>query len=120
MRYNFHDELAKIRANPKHVLPLDINSPIKGFLQKIGCELAIDELTKLQNCVGYATIEICNSDLPSHKISIQVDSGMASEYKDFKVKNDGKWSVAVCKTVKNSNLDKRRVKDEKNEHAAAR
>jgi NADH:ubiquinone oxidoreductase subunit E len=115
MRYNFHEQLAAIKRNPKHVLPADINAPVKAFLQGIGCEAACDELRKLQEHVNYATIDIISAEVPTAKISVQVDAGMAEGWKEFRTVTNGKWTIHICKSIKNANLDKK--KREKKEAA---
>jgi hypothetical protein len=108
VRYNFHEQLAAIKKNPRHILPADINAPVLQFLEKIGCAIGCEELKKFQNKVDYGTIELIRTDIPNAKISIQTDAGMAEGWKEYEVKRDDKWTAIVYKTVKNSNLDKKK------------
>ena len=111
MRFNFHTELAKVKANPKHILPPAINQPIIDFLIGIGCGIGVEIVKKFQYSVDYGTIERMRDDVPNARITIQIDCGMVEGYKQFEIKKDGKWSAIAYKTVKNANLDKRKVKE---------
>lgn len=116
MRYSFHDQLAAIKKNAKHVLPEDINAPVVLFLEKIGCDGGVDRLKKLQKNVDYGTIDLFRDDVPNAKITIEVNAGMAEGYKQYEVDIVGKWRVVCYKSIRNANLDMKRKqpKDVKN------
>ena len=110
MRYKFHDQLAAIKRNPQHVLPVDINAPVIAFLNKIGCEAGARALADLQTHIDYGTLDLERVDVPGAKISIQVDAGMAEGYRQYETKRSGDWVITKYKTIRNANLDKRRPK----------
>jgi hypothetical protein len=109
MRYNFHEMLSKIKANPRFVLPSDINEPVYRFLDKIGCKIGCTTLRRLEQSVGYGQIELVRDDIPNAKISIDVAAGMVGEWKEFILLTGDKWTCISYKNVKNSNLDKRNI-----------
>jgi hypothetical protein len=109
MRYNFHDQLSNVHKNPKYVLPADINQPVIDFLEKIGCTIGVKLLRKMQQNVNYGSIDLIHDDVPSAKITIQVDCGMAEGYKIYDLEKVGKWNSISYRIVKNKNLDKKKV-----------
>lgn len=114
MRYSFYDQLAKIRKNPYHILPEDINQPIIEWLNKIGCSPGAAAVMEAQKNVGYQKIELIHEKAPNAKIIIQVDSGMVGERKEWEKKNIGPWEMIITKTVKNPNLDKKKPPKKRN------
>lgn len=108
-KYNFHEELEKIKKNPKYRLPEDINKPVFDFLEKIKCELGIKKLKMMQEHLNYGQIELRRKNLPNSVLTIQVDSGMAEGWKDSENEYDDVWSMSAYKTVKNYNLNKKKL-----------
>ena len=106
MRYKFHEQLDKIRHNPKYVLPGDINAPVHEYLEKIGCKECDELLYEFERDAAYGTIDIIHDDVPAAKITIQVDAGMVGEFKKWDVKKSGKWLLIHYRNVKNANIDK--------------
>ncbi len=106
MKYNFFEQLDKVKKDPYYTLPEDINFPIIEYLERIGCGCAIRKLKYYQDHVKYGTIEIVNDKIPNAKITIHVDCGMVGERKEWKMSKDGDWSVIEYSTVKNPNLTK--------------
>jgi hypothetical protein len=107
-KYNYHEEIEKVKKDPKYTLPLDINKPVFDFLEKIGCDLAVKELQSMQESLNYGQIEINRNDLPNVTLLIQVDCGMAGDWKDHETKKDENWTVRRYKIVKNYNLTKKK------------
>lgn len=108
MRYNFHDQLAAIKYDPRYKLPDDINAPVFAFLKKIGCGIGVDKLQKCQEHINYATIELINKRTPNAKLSIQVDAGMAEGWTQFELTEIDDWTAIVSKTIRNDNLTKKK------------
>jgi hypothetical protein len=117
MRYNFHEQVKKVKENPKYQLPYDINKPVIDYLKSINCTVAIEELKKWQERVRYGAIELVSDLAVNAKLSIQVDCGMASGYKEYRLTRDdkNKWTMICYHTVRNSNLDKSKKKEAKSE-----
>lgn len=110
MKYNYHDQVELVRKNPRHELPEDVNHPVEKFLSGIGCDLGIEELEKFRKSVGYGEIELVHNDVPDAKLSIPVNCGMASEgLRKSTVVKKGKWTAYIYRTVKNSNITKKRM-----------
>jgi len=113
MRYNFYDQLARIKKNANYALPEDINKPVTDWLYKIGCKIGAERVIDAQKKVQYKTIDLTNKKVPDAKISIQVSAGMVGERKEWEKKEDGEWVVLEYSTVKNPNLDKHKPKETK-------
>jgi hypothetical protein len=108
MRYNFHDQLASIKRDPKYRLPDDINAPVVSFLKRIGCDIGIEILKRYQDHINYGTIDLINKHTPNAKLSIQVDAGMAEGYTQHEMVEIGDWSAIFYKTIRNDNLTKKK------------
>ena len=108
-KYNFHEQLEKVKGNVNYKLPEDINKPVFDFLEKIGCKIGAETLKTMQDHLNYGQIELRRIDLPNSILSIQVDCGMAEGWKDCELRTDKAWSTSVYKTVKNYNLNKRKL-----------
>lgn len=114
MRYNFHNELKKVKTDPKYVLPLDINKPVTDFLNEIGCKPGSDKVKLFQEKIRYGKIDLIHDDKPTAKLSIQIDCGMADGYKKCEVDKIGKWTIVSTFGVRNSCLDKKKPERCKN------
>ena len=111
MKYNFFEELSKIKAEPYYELPENINKPIIDWLKSIKCKIGAVIVAEMQKRVNYGTVELVNKNVPSGKITIQVDAGMVYERKSFETRTEGDWVATITRTFKNPNLDKHRRKD---------
>jgi hypothetical protein len=111
MRYQFHEQRDTIKKNPKHVLPADINAPVVAFLERIGCSVGAEELKKLQHDIAYGGIDLVHDDHLNARVSLSTELGMCDGWKQYEIIKAGKWSIIKYKTVKNSNLDKRKPKE---------
>ena len=113
MKYSFFDQLAKLKANPNHQLPPDINVPVIEWLDSIGCEVGAALISDFQARVRYGGIDLIHDDNPNAKISLQVDAGMIGERREHEIKRQGKWTAYIYRTIKNPNLDKHRPREKK-------
>jgi hypothetical protein len=107
-RYNFHEQLAKIKKDSKYRLPADINAPVQAFLDKIGCEVGIKKLATAQDHINYGTIELIDDRVPNAKLEIQVDAGMAEGWNQYEVEKIGHWTAISYKSIRNDNLTKKK------------
>jgi hypothetical protein len=113
MKHNFHAVKYHIeQSGGKANLPEDINDPVIDFLEnKVNCKAGADELREFQKHVQYGKIRLVHDDVPDASINISVCCGMAADgYETYTVKKHGKWTVITSKTVKNSNIEKKREK----------
>lgn len=106
MRYNFHEQHARIKANPKYVLPEDINASVEKYLEDIKCTIGKSTLASMREKASYGKLELIHDDLHNCKIIVQVDCGMAEGYIRHELKKEGKWTLIKSISIKNSNLDK--------------
>lgn len=113
MRYNFFDQLKKLKADPGHQLPQDINQPMIEWLEKIGCDIGAELVSDAQVKVRYEGIELVHDANPNAKIAMQIDAGMVGERREYEVKRSGKWTAFIYRTIKNPNIDKHRPKEKK-------
>jgi len=113
VKYNFFDQLEKLKADPNHQLPADINKPMIEWLEKIGCGLGADLIADAQVKVRYEGIELVHDDNPNAKIAVQIDAGMVGERREYEIKRKGKWTAFVYRTIKNPNLNKQRPREKK-------
>jgi hypothetical protein len=107
MRYNFHDQLARLHTDAGHVLPVDINAPIRKYLAERGFLMGALKLDEYQQCARYGTFFVSKKVLPDHRIKIHVDAGMVGEIVELHHIEVGKEIVDAEFTIKNENLDKR-------------
>lgn len=109
MKYNFFEWRDKIKKNPKLKLPSDINKPIKDWLKDIDCDLGYDIVEDGEENVSYEGVKLENDNVKDAEIMLQLQSGMIAERKEIHIKRRGPWKATIYKTIKNPNLDKRRL-----------
>lgn len=109
-RYNFHDELKKVKQNPKYVLPQDINESEKEFFRKKGCELGTEIIEEFEKHVRYGHVDIFHKKVDGKKISMQIDSGMVDGHTTHEIREKGDYTAVITYSVRNKKLDKKKLK----------